>query len=727
MNEVSCNSRPRASGIIALTVICGLTLWCFAPALSNALVDWDDYHLLVQNEAYRGLGAKELRWMFTTTLGGHYQPLTWLSYAVDYVLWGGVEPVGFHLTNIALHLVTSIGLFFVAKSLLRAALPEIAHAAIIAGALVATLLFAVHPLRVESVAWATERRDVLSGALLMPVILLYLSGAMASPGRFRRYILASLPIYASSLLSKAIGMTLPVILFLLDVYPLRRLSTGRSAPPKEPLPRLMLEKLPYVALAAACAAIGAIAQSQAGAMRTLGEHPFALRIGQAAYGILFYLGKMVWPANLIPLYEQDPTATGWEPRFLASIAGVIAITIILWRLRRKLPSVWIAWLSYIVLLSPVLGLAQSGPQIAADRYTYLASMPWAILVGGALARLWAKGRLAIGEQPRSVGNEERHLVLARPPYRIATTISFGAIILVFAGLTREQTLVWKDSYTLWTTVIERAPTTGTAHANLAALLNARGEHDQARDHAQMALERLPGNRVAHVALGRAALALGDFETAERHLIRAIDIAAVVGRTDTPTMVVLAAALTYQQKLDEAEAVYNQVLALEPDDPQWRFAYAGFLAGQVRFAESQRELEHILRINPHRPDVYFRLGVVRGRLGDFSGAIHALNAGMELDDSDINLRAELAWFLATCPQLELRDGPRALALARSADLDADGRSIRAKEALAAAYAETGHLAEAITTIEDFLAVSPPLAPPTEKRLRIQLEQLRSAAP
>src|ERR1700682_2684691 len=224
---------------IALVVVA-----VFAVGLRNEFVQWDDYSNLVDNPHFRGLGWAQIRWMFTTTLMGHYIPLTWLTFGLDYVIWG-MQPAGHHFTNLVLPAANAALFYWVSRRVLTAAAPAAGETALRAGAAVAALFFAIHPLRAESVAWATERRDVLSGLLFLMCILTYLRAVNAEAPRRRRLLALSLAAFALAMLAKSIVMTLPLLLLVLDWYPLRRLRPLRWSPQTL---RVLLEKLPFVAV-----------------------------------------------------------------------------------------------------------------------------------------------------------------------------------------------------------------------------------------------------------------------------------------------------------------------------------------------------------------------------------------------------------------------------------------------------------------------------------------------
>lgn len=412
----------------------------FAPALTNGFVNWDDDLNLTDNTAYRGFGWAELRWMLTTTHGGHWQPLTWLTFACDHALWG-MDARGYHLTNLLLHAASTVLVWLILQAILRrvadaseSAIPHVATRVAARVALIGALLFAIHPLRVESVAWATERRDVLSGCFWLLALLAYLRATNASGDRSGRGHGLALAALALSLTAKAWGMTLPLVLLILDAYPLRRLARDPRA--------VLREKVPYAALAALAAGGAFLAQRQVPEMRSFAEHGLAARLAQAAYGLCFYLVKTVLPFGLYPAYlleaPLDPTA----PRYLAAIIAVVAITIGAVLVRKRRPW-WLAtWAAYVVIVAPVLGLAQTGPQLVADRYTYLALLPWTALATAALARAWSPAR-------------DRRLIAGAS---VATLFLLGA-------LTFRQTRVWHDSERLWSHTLAHDPCNWVALAN----------------------------------------------------------------------------------------------------------------------------------------------------------------------------------------------------------------------------------------------------------------------
>ena len=458
-------------------------LVCFLPVLQNAFVAWDDDLNLTENPRYRGLLLAQLRWMFTTFLGGHYQPLSWVTLGLDYTLWG-MNPTGYHLTNLVLHAANAVLLYLCIRRLLG---PVSGDAGIEGAAVAGALFFAIHPLRVESVAWASERRDVLAGFFYLLTVLAYLRAvATGGPAR-RRWLALSLGCFVLSLLSKAWGVTLPVVLLLLDAYPLGRLAEpGARA-------RVLLEKLPYAVLALGGAVLAFLAQEPVAAMRTLAEHGPLQRAAQAAYGLCFYLWKTVVPLGLSPIYllelELDPAAS----RYVLSGVAVAAITVAAVLLRRRWPWLLVAWGAYVITVSPVLGFVQTGPQIAADRYTYLACLPWAVLFAAGIQRL-------------------------RP-----LTVAAAGVLAVLGVLTFRQTQIWRDSRTLWEYVLRVDPANYIAYTNRGYTRDWAGDHDGAMADYTAAIRIHPGYPLAYYDRGTSRHARGDVDGAIADLSLAVQL------------------------------------------------------------------------------------------------------------------------------------------------------------------------------------------------------------
>jgi len=473
-----------AAGIVFFTV-----LLSFSPAFRAGFVDWDDVDLLVKNTRYQTLTSENFNWMFSTWFAGHYQPLTWLSFWLDFKLWGG-GPAGFHATNVLFHAASAVLWLFVSRGLLvRVAASNGAeprnNLTLAAG--IAALLFAVHPLRVESVAWLAERRDVLSGGLFMACVLCYLRAVGSSAAREGtelteatnlKWYLLSFVFYGLSLSAKAGAMTAVAVLVILDIYPLRRLG-GRTGWWNSSVRRVWIEKIPFAVLGGVAAYVALIAQEKGGALLTLAEHDWPARWSQAVFGIVFYVWKSILPTQLGPIYQIPPRGEALGPRIWICAALVIASLVALYRCRRRAPGLAAATAAYIVLILPVLGFAQSGPQLVADRYSYLSCL------GLTLLPAWWVTRNA---PVQSVGGKSR----SRSVVPILCLIWVG----VLATATFMQTTHWNNALDLWELGVRVSPHSPVARANLADALARNGRFEAAEPHYLRALELNPQDAVA---------------------------------------------------------------------------------------------------------------------------------------------------------------------------------------------------------------------------------------
>src|SRR5437867_2441683 len=585
--QAAVKASPRGDGSMVLASaqrwVCWLapllvvlfTLTAFLPTLQNQFVNWDDAENFLDNPHYRGLGWTHLRWMWTTHRG-HYIPLTWMTLGLDYLLWG-MKPVGYHLTNLLLHAANAVVFFFVVRRILTRALrspSERGHALAVSAGF-AALVFAIHPLRVESVAWATERRDVLSGLFYLSAILMYLR-ACERGARGRRWYWLSVAVFGCALLSKSMVVNLPVVLLILDVYPLRRLG-GSLGWWSAPARRIYVEKIPFVLLAAAASAIALMAQLSHSTMVAVAQLSALGRLAVSVYGLSFYLWKTVAPVNLSPLYELPPTVNPWAPPFLLSYGLVVAITAIALAFRRRVPGLPAALLAYVVILLPVLGLFQSGPQIAADRYTYLAGLGWASLAGAGLLSCWRTSRTSKTGTPTTL-----------PIAGVATCVVVG-----LGALTWNQAQVWHDSEKLWTHALARDPQSSIAENNLGVVRADQSKLAEAIEHYQRALQMRPDYADAYFNLGNALFQQGKLAEASDHYRQALAIKRDHARAHNNWGVVLAR----QGKLAEAGDHFQAALHIGPDNADAHTNLGNALFQQGKLAEASDHFRQALRLKP----------------------------------------------------------------------------------------------------------------------------------
>src|SRR5881296_868090 len=576
-----------------------VTVAAFLPALQNQFVSWDDDENFLDNPHYRGLGWSPLRWMWTTHQG-HYIPLTWMTLGLDYLLWG-MNPFGYHLTSLLLHAANAVAFFFVVRRILKRALPspsERGHALAVSAGF-AALVFAIHPLRAESVAWVTERRDVLSGLFYLSAILVYLR-ACERGARGRGWYWLSVAVFVCALLSKSMVVNLPVVLLILDVYPLRRLG-GFVGWWSEPARRIYVEKIPFVLLAAAASAIAVMAQSSVHAAASLAQLSLPGRLVVSAYGLGFYLWKMVVPVNLSPLYELPRTMDPVAPPFILSYALVLAITAIVLALRRPVPGLLAAWLAYVVVLSPVLGILQSGPQIAADRYTYLAGLGWASLAGAGLLSTWRRW----------------------PPFVLT-----GLAVVLLSGLgtlTWNQVEVWHDSEKLWTHALAIDPKTSMAQFGLGRVRADQGKPAEAIEHYRQALNIKPDYGAAHYNWGVVLGQQGKPAEAIEHYRLALQMRPNSAEAHNNWGL----ALADQGKLAEAMEHYRQALEIKPDSVEAHTNWGLALADQGKLAEAIEHYRQALNIKPDYGAAHYNWGVVLGQQGKPAEAIEHYRLALQM--------------------------------------------------------------------------------------------------
>src|SRR3989454_7826831 len=589
------SALPQRRGSWLIPVLIALvTFAAFLPTLQNQFVTWDDATNFLENAHYRGLGWTHIRWMWTTHLG-HYIPLTWMTLGLDYLLWG-MNPFGYHLTSLLLHAANAVVFFFVVRRILTRALPspsERGHALAVAAGF-AALVFAIHPLRVESVAWVTERRDVLSGLFYLSAILMYLR-ACERGARGRGWYWAAVGLFAGALLSKSMVVNLPFVLLILDVYPLRRLG-GFVGWWSEPARRIYIEKIPFVLLAAAASAIAVMAQSSVHAAASLAQLSVPGRLAVAAYGLGFYPRKMVVPVNLSPLYELPRTVDPMAPPFILSYALVLAITAIVLALRRQVPGLPAAWVAYVVVLLPVLGIVQSGPQIAADRYTYLAGLGWAILAGAGLLSCWRTSRTSKTGTPTTL-----------PIASVATCLVVG-----LGALTWNQAQVWHDSEKLWTHALAMDPRSSIAENNLGVVRADQSKRAEAIEHYQRALQMRPDYADAHINLGDTLFLQGKLAEAGDHYRQALAIKRDHARAHNNWGIVLAR----QGKLAEAGDHFHAALPNSPDNADAHTNLGHALFQQGKLAEASDHFRQALRLKPDHAAA--QSGLVQAQRGLGSG-------------------------------------------------------------------------------------------------------------
>jgi protein O-mannosyl-transferase len=610
-------------GLAVLAMACVFA--AFWPSLSaDWLTTWDDQENFLRNPHYRGLGASNLSWMFSNTMG-HYMPLTWITLGADYELWG-MNARGYHFTSVLIHAVNTALCFFLLLSLFRKIQVSNPWAA-----LAAALLYGLHPLRVESVAWITERRDLVAGLFFIPAVTAYVNAVPDVPGeplRPRNYGL-SIALFACSLISKTIGLMLPLALLVLDVYPLRRLTRASW---KRPL----LEKIPYLALMGAGVVLTAITTAEAGSFRADVTYGAAQVLTQPFYKLALYASSVAVPLGLSPVYRYVAPTSLFELRFLLSGALVLGLSGAFWAFRRKAPALLAAWAGFALLLGPVLSPLQAGPHVTADRYTYLAGLVLAVLAAGGLAAL--------------------------PPARRALAAATSVAVLAGLGvLSWTYCRVWKNAETLWTHAIQRDPSSSDNYLNRGAARANQGKFPESIEDYTEALRLRPEQPMAMSNRGYARMRMGDFDGG----LKDVDQALSWMPSYAPGYRVRGEIHQRQRKWREAEEDYTKAI-----EHQKVMVEAWTERGAVRsrlgkFKEAVEDSSTALLLYPENFQAYLNRGLARGELGDLNGAIADYTAALK-----VNATLAEAWGgLGMCYALQNRwedaamSFERALAVAR----------------------------------------------------------------
>lgn len=446
----------RAAAIVGLLILASIV--AFLPALRGDFLNWDDDRNFVENEAFRGVGLEQLQWSWSTYHLGVWQPLAWILLGAEYALFG-LRPAGYHAFSIGIHACNAILVYMIARRVLALAKAGWPGRSVDIAAGSAALLFAVHPLRVEPVAWISCQPYLPAIACYLLAVWVYLRADWTKPMSGVRTVAATLGLYLAAIGFKAVAVSLPAILLLLDWYPLERIRGLRG------FLRCIGEKLPFLVVALITSYWALRAKDFTNSREPFREaHPIE-RLSHAALAIWFYLGKTLWPSKLIAFYRLPEDMTHLSTGPAVAAIGVIAVTIFLWMLRRRTNAPLAAWLAYLIILLPNSGLIQISRQLAADRYGYLALVGPMMLLGALIAKLIqrAKGSLLIGGLS-------------------------GVIALALVVRTREQCLMWADSVTLWKATLDVDPDCAVACCNMGEALVKRGEFAEASKHLSRAIE-----------------------------------------------------------------------------------------------------------------------------------------------------------------------------------------------------------------------------------------------
>jgi Flp pilus assembly protein TadD len=569
--------------LIAL-ILAVITVIAFWGVLGNQFIRFDDDTYITANpNVQTGLTSRNLLWAFNVGYCGNWHPLTWISHMLDCRLFG-LNPRGHHAVNLAFHVLNVLLLFFVLVRMTKSGWKS---------ALVAAL-FAVHPLHVESVAWAAERKDVLSAFFWMLAMGAYvLYAERPSAGRY----LAVMILFALGLTAKPMLVTLPLALLLLDYWPLGRLTFGKPAPKgSRSLRALAIEKIPLFVLCAGSAVITFIAQQRKEAVSSLDLIPLGVRIENALVSYASYIVKMLVPRNLAPLYPHPVAALPvWQ------VAGasllLAAMTFFVIKARRSRPYLLVGWLWYIVTLIPVIGLVQVGGQAMADRYTYVP------LIGLFIMGIWGMGD---GETRGRGDTGARRLGMA------AAAVVLGALIIG----TRIQVGYWHDEVSLFSHTLRSTRSNYVIHNSLGLALSEQGRSEEAIAEFQKALEIAPNYVSALLDLGIEVWKQGKTDEAITLFKKAISVNP--GYSDSYFN--LGTAYDSQGDYPAAVAQYTKALELNPMNLEAHVNLGNILAHSGSYEEALKHYRTVLSVNPLQIEARVNLATSLLKLGDRQAAI-----------------------------------------------------------------------------------------------------------
>jgi Flp pilus assembly protein TadD len=623
----TARTTSKKSGLLAIALMLAV-LAAFSPILTNQFINFDDGVYVTSNtHVQNGLTLVNLGWAFTTTEASNWHPLTWVSHMIDCQLYG-LRPWGHHLTSLLLHAANTLLLFFLLKQVTGADWRSFFVAA----------LFGLHPLRVESVAWAAERKDVLSTFFFLLTLHAYWHYArLAAPKSKLKYYWLALLLFALGLMSKPMLVTLPLVLLLLDFWPMGRFKISGWK-------TLLLEKIPFAALAAASCAQTMTVQARS---TTMLEHLTAMnRLENGLVSYVRYLAKTFWPTRLAVFY---PHPGSWSlAQTFGSCLILSAISIWAFRWRKRIPSPAMGWLWFVVTLLPVIGLIQVGRQSIADRYTYIPS------IGLFLALVWLADS-----------------VLSSWPHRRRLFAILGpALLILCGGWTYRQAGYWKNGEIVFRHAIAVTDGNYLAHSNLGDALHAQGRTadaireyqkaldlrptevnsrnslgsfflslnriDEAIEQFRLALRYAPDFAEAHNNLGYAfqkkgdqALAMTEFQTALR-----------LNRGDYRVHLNLASASMALGKTDEALEELKSASSLEPGDILTRVALGNLLFNTGRIDEALTQFVATLKIAPTNAEAHANLGMALARKGRNEEATVHLREALRLQPNYPEAEAQL---------------------------------------------------------------------------------------
>ena len=593
--------------ILLLPVV--LTFVAYLPSLGNEFV-WDDVHSIKDNPNLQGFSSENFRWILTSFLDGNWMPLTRFTFALDY-LWGGAGPKAYHFTNMILHCLNTALVYFLVLKLFRICPdsdkegdPERELRIRKGSALLSAIFFGLHPTRVESVAWAFERSNLLCFLFYFTAISVYFDFAQGLGSKPREYFLC-LFLFAMALLSKPLSVTLPVVLILFDYWPLKRFSPG--------LKKYWLEKATFVAMAVISSFVAFTSQNDAGAVAALSEMSLRERILNAFHSVVFYLWKLILPLNLSAFYPVTRELGKFTPANILAIILVLGVSVLCLIRLGKDPKLAVAWAFFLVTLSPVLGIVQVGSQAAADRYLYLPATALMILASSYITR----------------GIVRRDW----PLLPLATLLS---IVYLFVSI--YQIGFWKNAVTLWERVVEISPgLSGMAYSNLGMAYQEKGMTEEALAAYDQAIAIGPVKAATREEKGTLLVQKGQFEKAAEEFKAALALDPRRTRSQRGLFV------AYQQ-LGRTEDALKAAEDAVKTDPSVAENYTCLGASYFKLGQYGPAIENFRKavsLDPQNLSYWANLASTYVSAKKYWEAIQAYQSAIALNNRDAGLYRDLA--------------------------------------------------------------------------------------
>jgi protein O-mannosyl-transferase len=572
-----------------------VTVALYWPTVWFPFVNYDDQLYVYQNlVVLKGLSWAGIKYALTSNVVGHWHPLTMVSLMADASVYHSFAG-GYHLTNVLLHAINVVLVWILIQRMTGLFWPGV----------VAAALFAVHPLNAESVSWIAERKNVLSTFFFILTVLAYLRYA-EKPGPVR-YLL-TLVLFVLGLMAKAMLVTLPCLLFLLDYWPLQRIFSAKNSSKANSIPNLrllVLEKIPFLAFAAGDCIITYVTAVHGGAVESLASLPIEARMMNIPVAYLTYLEKSFWPTHLCVLYafpEKLPIA-----RAVVSLVLLIMGTVAAWQWRWKFRWLIVGWFWFLGMLVPVIGVVQAGIQAWADHDAYVPLIGLFLIAGCALNELWGVWR----------------------PSRPWLVWACTGFLCVCAVLARQQMDCWRDSVALFSQAIAVNPNNAAAQAMLAASFNGEKQYSNAADHYAVAVRLEPENAEYQLSFGLALVHAGRFAEA----IGPLEIALKQKPNDASLRNTLGVALMQSGKSHEAENQFDRAIALQPDYPKSYFNLGEVLLKEEQPKPAITNFVTALRVAPNWPQAMERLAAAYAEEGDSSNALSTANRALAMAKAD----------------------------------------------------------------------------------------------